>query len=140
MKRILVCDRGDLKEWYGQAAADGGQLRLRWLEQAGRLELVQVTNDPPPYWFVLIRNFDQSPIGKDRQALAGLTSASGNGVWRFQDFAKARTQFELFKALPIFVEEAKKAQKHREEKKERLARLGISFPKKSDPFLAATLS
>ena len=39
MKRILVCDRGDLKEWYGQAAADGGPLRLRRLEQAGRLEL-----------------------------------------------------------------------------------------------------
>ena len=33
MKRILVCDRGDLKEWYGQAAADGGPLRLRRLEQ-----------------------------------------------------------------------------------------------------------
>jgi hypothetical protein len=140
MKRILVCDRGDLKEWYGQAAADGGPLRLRRLEQAGRLELVQVTNDPPPYWLVLIRNFDTSPDGKDRQALAGLTTAWGNGVWRFQDFAKARTRFEQFKALPIFVEEAKKAQKHREESKERLARAGIAFRKKSDPFCAANLS
>jgi hypothetical protein len=67
MKRILVCDKGDLREWYGHAAPDGGPLRLRRLEQAGRLELVQIVNDPPPYWFVLIRNFDGSPIGKDRQ-------------------------------------------------------------------------
>ena len=37
---------GSLQEWYGQAAPDGGPLRLRRLEQAGRLELVQVTNDP----------------------------------------------------------------------------------------------
>jgi hypothetical protein len=139
MKRILVCDKADLREWYGQAARDGGPLRLRRLEQAGRLALVQIVNDPPPYWFVLIRNFDQSPNGKDRQALAGVTNAWGNGVWRFLDFAKARSRFEAFKALPIFVEEAKNAQKQREEKKERLARLGISFAKKSDPFLAATL-
>jgi hypothetical protein len=72
--------------------------------------------------------------------LAGLTSASGNGVWRFQDFAMTRTEFEQFKALPIFVEEAKKAQKHREESKERLARVRIPFPKKSDPFCAANLT
>jgi hypothetical protein len=84
MKRILVCDKGDLREWYGHAARDGGPLRLRRLEQAGRLELVQIVNDPPPYWFVLIRNFDQSSDSKDRRALAPVASGwSGNGVWRF---------------------------------------------------------
>jgi hypothetical protein len=140
MKRILVCDKGDLREWYGQADPDGAPLRLRRLEQAGRLELVQVTNDPPPYWLVLIRNFDTSPDGKDRQALAGLTTAWGNGVWRFLDFAKAEARFEQFKMLALFVEEAKRAQKHREEKKERILRAGIPFPKKPDPFLAANLS
>jgi hypothetical protein len=140
MKRILVCDKGDLREWYGRAAPDGGPLRLRRLEQAGRLELVQIVNDPPPYWFVMVRNFDPSPNGKDRQSLAGLTSAWGNGVWRLQDFAKARTRFEQFKALPVLVEEAKKAQARRAESRERLARVRIPFPKKSDPFIAANLS
>jgi hypothetical protein len=120
---------------------NGGPLRLRRLEQAGRLELVQITSDPPPYWFVLIRNFDQSSDGEDRRALAPVASGwLGNGVWRFQDFAKARTRFEEFKALPLFVEEAKKAQARREESKERLARVRIPFPKKSDPFIAAILS
>jgi hypothetical protein len=105
-----------------------------------RLELVQITNDPTPYWFAMVRNFDQSPNGKDRQALAGLTSAWGNGVWRFQDFAKARTRFEEFASLPIFVAEAQRAQKQREEKTERLARVGTPFPKKSEPFIAANLT
>ena len=60
MKRVLVLDRGPLAEQYGQAAPDGGPLRCRRMQQAGRLELVQVLNDQPSYWFVLIRNFDPS--------------------------------------------------------------------------------
>jgi hypothetical protein len=65
VKKVLVCNRGALGEKYGQAAPDGSPLRCSKLEQAGRLELVRVLNDPPSWWLVLIRNFDQSDNGPD---------------------------------------------------------------------------
>ena len=98
MKKILTFDKGALSEWYGD-------LRCYRLEQAGRLELLRVLNDPPPYWFVMIRNFDQSPTGPDRLALKGLTTPWGNGVWRFLDEGKARAKIEQFSQLPIFLAE-----------------------------------
>jgi hypothetical protein len=54
VRKILVLEG----EAYGQAAPDGGPLRARRLEKFGRLELLQILNDQPPYWFVMIRNFD----------------------------------------------------------------------------------
>src|SRR5258708_7129846 len=56
---------------------DYGALRCYRMEQAGRLELLRVLNDPPPYWFVMIRNFNRSDNGPDRTALKGLTTALG---------------------------------------------------------------
>ena len=135
MKRILVFDKGALGEWYGTAAPDGGPLRARRLEQVGRLEFVQVTNDPPPYWFVLIRNFNQAPNGTDRQAIGG--APYGNGVWRFTEFEKAKAKFLELSALPIFVAERARAQKQRAESAERLRKIGTSFPKKEKPGSAA---
>jgi hypothetical protein len=134
VKKILVADKGSLKEWYGEAAPDGGPLRLRRLDRAGRLELVQITNDPPPYWFVLIRNFDMSAESADRKALAGLTTPFGNGVWRFLDFEKAKAKFAELRALPIFVRERDRAEKIREKRAERLAGVRIPFPKKPSAF------
>jgi hypothetical protein len=128
MKKILVFDKGTLGEWYGQSSPEGGPLRARRLEQAGRLELVQVTNDPPPYWLVLIRNFNQAPNSVDRQAIGG--PPYGNGVWRFLGFENAKAKFLELSALPIFVQEYAKAQKSREEKRERIKKAGTPFQKK----------
>jgi hypothetical protein len=133
MKRILIFDKGDLGQWYGQAAPDGSPLRARRLEQAGRLEFVQIVNDQPPHWFVLIRNFDQSEHGTDRQALKGLTTPWGNGVWRFLDFEKAKAKFKQLAALPIFVRERKKAEELREKRKQHALTAFLPFPKKSNP-------
>ena len=104
-------------------------LKCYRMAQAGRLELLRVTNDPPVYWLVLIRNFNPSPSGPDRKALEGLTTSWGNGVWRYLDADQARAKFEHLSSLPIFVAERDKAQKIRDQKRERiksgvLARLG----------------
>jgi len=129
MKRILVCNKGQLNEWYGQAAPDVGPLRCRRLKQAGRLELLQIVNDPPPYWFVMIRNFDMSEKGPDRKALEGLTTPWGNGVWRFLDFEKAKAKFEQFSNLPIFLAERARVMERRRKAAERLKKVAIPFPK-----------
>jgi len=110
MKRILTLDKGQSGEWYGQASPEGEALRCRRLKQCGRLELLQITNDAPPYWFVMIRNFNQSETGSDRKALKGLTTPWGNGVWRFQNINAARTKFEQLSQLPLFVAEEQKRQ------------------------------
>jgi hypothetical protein len=120
MKKILVLDKGALGAWYGQAAPDGGPLRCYRLAQAGRLELLRVINDPPSWWLVSIRNFNQSPSGPDRSALEGLTTARGNGCWRFLDERLATAKFEQLASLPIFVAEHAKALKLRDEKRERI--------------------
>ena len=133
MKRILVLDKGALGECYGQAAPDGSALRCRRLAQCGRLELLQVTNDPPSYWFVMIRNFDQRDQGKDRKALKGLTTLWGNGVWRFLDLKKARAKFDKFAKLPLFVTEAQEFHRRRDAARERILKAGTAFNKKSEP-------
>lgn len=120
MKRVLVLDKGAAGEWYGQAAPDGSPLRCYRLEQAGRLELLRVLNDPPPYWFVLIRNFDQSETRTDRTALQGLTTSWGNGVWRFLDEGTAKAKFEQLASLPIFHAERARCLEIRNKKRQRI--------------------
>jgi hypothetical protein len=105
MRKILACNKGNLAQWYGCASPEGSPLRLHRLKKTGRLELVQIVNDPPPYWFVMIRNFNQSDHGPDREALKGITTPWGNGVWRFQDFEKAKAKYEQLAELPIFIRE-----------------------------------
>jgi hypothetical protein len=136
MKKVLILDKGALAEWYGQAAPDGSALRCRRLLQCGRLELLQVTNDPPSYWFVMIRNFDQRDQGKDRKALKGLTTPWGNGVWRFLDLKKARAKFDKLAKLPIFVTEAQEFQRRRDKARERILKAGTAFKKKPEPLTA----
>jgi hypothetical protein len=120
VKKILNLDKGALGAWYGQAAPDGGPLRCYRLAQAGRLELLRVVNDPPAYWFVMIRNFNPSPTGADRKALEGLTTASGNGVWRFLDEDQARTKFEQLASLPIYALEHARCLEIRDKKRQRI--------------------
>lgn len=131
MKRILIF-KGALGEQYGQAASEGSPLRARRLQQAGRLELVQIVNDQPPYWLVLIRNFDQSEQGADRRALNGFSTPWGNGAWRFLDFEPAKAKFAQLERLPIFVAERVKAEESRLKATQRLLAAASPFPKKSN--------
>ena len=126
VKKILILDKGQPGEWYGP-------LRCRRLEKCGRLELLQITNDPPPYWLVMIRNFDMSDSGPDRKALKGLTTPWGNGVWRFLDFKLATAKFEQFSQLPIFIAEEEKRQRRREELAQRIKQVSVPFPSKKNP-------
>jgi hypothetical protein len=95
-------------------------LKCHRMAQAGRLELLRVVNDPPSYWLVMIRNFNPAPSGPDRQALEGLTTAWGNGVWRYLDEERARAKFEQLANLPIYALEREKVLKLRERQRERI--------------------
>ena len=120
MKKVLVLDRGAAGEWYGQATPDGGPLRCYRLAQAGRLEFLRVLNDGLPYWFVMIRNFDQSETGADRRALKGLTRPRGNGVWRYLDESQAQAKVEQLSSLLIYALERARSMEIRDKKRERI--------------------
>jgi len=61
-------------------------LTAKRIEQSGRLWLVRVCNDPPPYWLVMIRGFNRK-----REKASGATSI---GVWRFTDKVAAKAKFD----------------------------------------------
>lgn len=66
-------------------------LTARRLKQSGRLWLVCIVNDTPPYWFAIIRNFD---LKRDRAS-----GAKSIGVWRFIDEGDAEAKFEELRPL-----------------------------------------
>ena len=66
-------------------------LTVKRIAQSGRLWLVRVINDPPPYWFVMIRNFDPT-----RDKASG---AKSMGVWRFVDESDAIAKFNKLRTL-----------------------------------------
>ena len=66
-------------------------LKARRIKQSGRLWLVKVINDPPPYWFVFIRSFN---LVQDKKS-----GAKSIGVWRFQHEEEAHAKFEQLKPL-----------------------------------------
>jgi hypothetical protein len=99
-------------------------LKCYSMQQAGRLELLRVINDPPAYWLVMIRNFNPAPSGPDRRALTGITTAWGNGVFRFWDEDRAKAKFEQLASLPIHAREREKMLKIRDQKKERIKSCG----------------
>lgn len=141
MRKILVLEG----EAYGQAAPDGGPLRARRLEKFGRLELLQILNDQPPYWFVLIRNFDPKRdwapgtkgdlSGPRRQE--HLIDPSKNGNWRFTDLGTATAKFAQLSALPWCVADEQMRQQLREKQKQRILAAGLPFPKKTESGIAA---
>jgi hypothetical protein len=113
-------------EAYGQAAPDGGPLRARRLEKFGRLELLQITNDPPSYWFVMIRNFDpKSDVASE------FIDPAKSSVWRFLDFRRAKTKFAELSALPWAIADEQKRQERRLKSTQRILAAGLPFPKKS---------
>lgn len=75
-------------------------LTAKRIKQSGRLWLVRVVNDPPPYYFVIIRNFD---MHRDKAS-----GAKSIGVWRFIDPQDADAKFEELRPLyPPYVPSAK---------------------------------
>lgn len=134
VRKILVLEG----EAYGQAAPDGGPLRARRLEKFGRLELLQILNDQPPYWFVMIRNFDPQrdvapgmkghSSGPRRQGR--LIDPSKNGNWRFTDVGMAKAKFTELSALPWCLADEQKRQERRLKATQRILAAGLPFPKK----------
>jgi hypothetical protein len=136
-RKILVLNKGRPGEWYGQAAPDGGPLRCRRVAQCGRLELLRIVNDPPAYWFVMVRNFDESTDSPDRKALRSALGNIwlGNGVWRFLECDKAKAHFDRLSKLPIFIQEQARRLEIRAKSAERLKAVRIPFPRRSSAFL-----
>jgi hypothetical protein len=66
-------------------------LTVKRIAQSGRLWLVRVVNDPPPYWFVMIKGFDPT-----RDRASGTKSM---GVWRFVDESDALAKFNKLRPL-----------------------------------------
>jgi hypothetical protein len=101
-------------------------LKVRRLDQVGRLVLYQIINDPPPYWMIWIKAFKPR-----RDTAPGLIHPDKIPVWRFTDIEKARAKFTALASLPIFVAEAEKVAKSRESAKQRILSAGTPFPKRS---------
>jgi hypothetical protein len=141
VRKILVLEG----EAYGQAAPDGGPLRARRLEKFGRLELLQILNDQPPYWFVMIRNFDpQRDVASGMKGDSNgprrqghLIDPSKNGNWRFTDLQMAKAKFAQLSALPWAIADEVKRQELRDKKRQAIAKVRIPFPKKAEPLIAA---
>ena len=100
-------------------------LRVRRLKVSGRIWLVQVFNDPPPYWFVMIKGFEVRPKGRDHLLVElGLVHPDTQvGNWRFTSRSAAKAKFEQLSALPLYQAEEEKAKRARRETSERMKRL-----------------
>jgi hypothetical protein len=122
VKKILVLEG----EAYGQAARDGAPLRARRLQKFGSLELLQILNDQPPYWFVMLRSFDPK-----RDLAPGLIDRSRGNVWRFLDLERAKAKFGELSALPWCLADEQKRQESREKQRQAFANVRIPFAKKS---------
>jgi hypothetical protein len=128
VKKTLVLEG----EAYGQAAPDGAPLRGRRLEKFGKIELLQNTNDPPSYWFVVIRNFDPK-----RDLAPVVIDPVKSNVWRFLDFGRAKTKFAELSALPWCLADEQKRQELRDKKRQAIAKVRIPFPRESEPLIAS---
>jgi hypothetical protein len=125
--KILYAGLSNFPAWRVAAGAtlssERGWAPVAAIREAGRLEFLRVINDPPSYWFVRIRNFNQSSTGPDRIALNDISTPWGNGVWRFLDEAKGRAKFEQLANLPIFLAEREKAAVAVDRKREQFKRV-----------------
>jgi len=105
---------------YLRGAYEG--LRVRRLQQFGRIVLDQIINDPPAYWFVTVRNYDEV-LELKRQIDLFPDCRWGNGNWRSCDLERAKTHFAKLCSHPDYVAEGEKAQKLRVARKERIKAL-----------------
>src|SRR5882724_4428250 len=93
-------------------------LRARRLSQCGRVVFHRIINDPPPYWLVQIKSFDEE---LDRPLIAKVTGSKwGNGTWRFVSEGNAQATFDALARLPVFIEEEEKRQSDRQHARERM--------------------
>jgi hypothetical protein len=97
-----------MKAFFNLTGAYEG-LRARRLAQCGRVVLYKVINDPPDYWLVSIRTFDEDI---DRPLIRHL-SEFGNGVWRFLSLSAAQARFASLANLREYAAEEKKRQNRR---------------------------
>jgi hypothetical protein len=104
-----------------------GDLRARRMEITGRVELLQVLNDPPPYWLVIIRSFEPK-----RDTGQGIDPQKAN-VWRFLSLEEARIKFLELKALPWCRQDEEKIRVRRQKATERLLKVSTPFKKKEKP-------
>jgi hypothetical protein len=121
VKKTLVLEG----EAYGQAAHDGGPLRVRRLQKFGRLELLQILNDQPAWWFVMLRSFDPK-----RDLAPGLIDPARGNVWRFLDLERAKARFDELSAIPWCLADEQKRQKQRGLAREHILKVRTPFPKK----------
>src|ERR1700730_6209683 len=91
-------------------------LRARRLSQCGRVVFYKIVNDPPDYWLVVIRAFNEE---RDRPLIRHL-SRFGNGVWRFGSLHADQQNFTRLATFPEYAAEEKKRQKTRRKNSERL--------------------
>jgi hypothetical protein len=88
-------------------------LRARRLEVYGRLELLEIMNDPPPYWFIRL-------YGKERPLDARYWDGKDTGLcWRLTELAAARLKFAELCSQPEYIQEAEKARNLSEAKRQR---------------------
>jgi hypothetical protein len=73
-------------------SGDYDGLKVRRLDQSGRLVLYRVLNDGPPYWLVRIQNFDERT---DRPRIRH-ESKFGNGTFRCVSLEQAE---RLYRSL-----------------------------------------
>ena len=79
--------------------------------------LDRIINDPPPYWFVTVRNYHEV-LDLRRQIDRFPDCRWGNNNWRFVDFERAKAHFAKLCSHPDYVAEGQKAQKLRLARKE----------------------
>lgn len=91
-------------------------LRARRLSRCGRVVLYKVINDPPDYWLIVIRAFNEE---RDRLLIKHL-SRFGNGVWRFVSLSEAQAHFARLVIVPEYAAEETRRQKTRRKNSERL--------------------
>jgi hypothetical protein len=96
--------------------------RARRLQKFGRVELLQILDDQPPYWFVTIRNFNPKP-----DVAPGLIDPVKGNVWRFLDLERAEARLEELSALPWCLADEARVQKTRLLAKPRILAAGLTL-------------
>lgn len=90
-------------------------LQARRIRKFGRVELLRIFNDGPPYWFVRIAGFNET---RDRPRSKRCGSEFGNGYWRFVRLNEAEEKFNQFAMEPESIKEQRQASALREKQKQ----------------------
>ena len=105
-----------MKTFFNLTGAYEG-LKVRRLARFGRVVLDRVINDGAPYWFVAIRNFDET---RDWPLIRSFSTSWGKGTWRFVRLTDAERCFERLKLIPEYIADELKAENNRRKNSERM--------------------